>query len=106
MYFVLGMLSIIAVAFVAVIVWGLLKINRQQQRIDYIQRLIDEASRELHTRFVDMDRELNDRINWNHRRIDEYDTNLNRRIDETNSYIDSRIDKALSTISTKQLIKG
>ena len=117
MYFVLGMLSIIAAAFVAVIVWGLLKINRQQQRIDYIQRLIDEAPRELHTRFVDMDRELNDRINWNHRHIDDIDDKINRRIsecdaylhrriDETNSYIDSRIDKALSTISTKQLIKG
>ena len=106
MYFVLGMLSIIAVAFIAVIVWGLLKINKQQQRIDHIQRMIDEAPRELHARFAEMDRELNDRINWNHRRIDEYDANLNRRIDETNSYIDSRIDKALSTISAKQIIKG
>ena len=95
MYFVLGMLSIIAVAFIAVIVWGLLKINKQQQRIDHIQHMIAE-----------MDRGLNDRINWNHRRIDEYDANLNRRIDETNSYIDSRIDKALSTISAKQIIKG
>ena len=117
MYFVLGMLSIVAAAFVAVIVWGIVKINKQQQWLDRIQREFDEAPRELHTRFADAHRELDDRASWIHRRIDECDAALNRRMDQDNehiyreiadcrSYIDSRIDKALDTVSAKQVIKG
>lgn len=107
MYFVLGMLSIIAAAIVSVMVWGIVKINKQQQWLDSIQRQMEEGSRELHARFADVQREIDDRANWIHRRIDEYDVNLNRRIDETNSYIDSRIDKATSGLNgAKQVIKG
>lgn len=117
MYFVLGMLSIIAAAIVSVMVWGIVKINKQQQWLDRIQREFNEAPRELHTRFADAHRELDDRASWIHRRIDETDAALNRRMDQDNehiyreiadcrAYIDSRIDKTLGTISTKQLIKG
>lgn len=106
MYFVLGMLSIIAAAIVSVLVWGIVKINKQQQRLDNIQRMIDEAPRELNERFNVLYRDLDDRTSWIHRRIDEYDANINRRIDETHSYIDSRVDKALGTTGAKQVIKG
>jgi hypothetical protein len=95
MYFVLGMLSIIAVAIVAVIVWGIVKIKQQQQSLNYILHIIDEAPRELNERFNVMYRDLDSRTDQIHRRID-----------ETHSYIDSRVDKALGTVSTKQLIKG
>jgi CHASE1-domain containing sensor protein len=95
MYFVLGMLSIIAAAFVAVVVWGVVKIKQQQQSLNYMQRIIDEAPRELNERFNHVYRDIDDRNNY-----------LHRRIDETTSYIDSRIDKALGTASAKQLIKG
>ena len=106
MYFVLGMLSIIAAAIVSVLVWGIVKITRQQQRLDNIQRMIDEAPRESNERFNVLYRDLDDRTSWIHRRIDEYDANINRRIDETHSYIDSRVDKALGTTGAKQVIKG
>jgi len=95
MYFFLGMLSIIAVAIIAVIVWGIVKIKQQQQSLNYMQRIIDEAPRELNERFNVMYRDLDNRTDQIHRRID-----------ETHSYIDSRIDKALGTVSAKQLIKG
>lgn len=117
MYFVLGMLSIIAAAFVAIIVWGMVKINEQQKAIKYLDRIIDDSPRELNARFADMQRDMDNRFTWIHTRIDEFDRDLNRRIDqntaqiyneiaECRSYTDSRLDKALGTIGAKQLIKG
>lgn len=118
MYFVLGMLSIIAAAIVSVMVWGIVKINKQQQRLEQLQRDFNEAPRELHGRFVDMQREIDDRASWIHRRIDEIDTNHNRRMDQDHeaifreiadcrAYTDSRIDKATSGLNgVKQVIKG
>ena len=92
MYFVLGMLSIIAAAIVSVLVWGIVKINKQQQSLNYIQRMIEEAPREL-----------NERLNVVYRDLDDRTTYIHRRIDETTSYIDSRLDKAMSS---NKLIKG
>ena len=45
MYFVLGMLSIVAVAFVAVVVWGLLKIKKQQDEIKLLKGLNEDTHR-------------------------------------------------------------
>lgn len=106
MYFVLGMLSIIAAAIVSVLVWGVIKINKQQLWLDSIQRQMEQASREVHDRFIETYREIDQRGSWIHQRIDEYDAKTNRRVDEAQSYIDSRIDKALGTINAKQVIKG
>ena len=117
MYFVLGMLSIIAAAIVSVMVWGIVKITKQQQWLNNVQRQLNEAPRELHDRISDMHRIVEERATYMHRRIDENDANVNRRIDHDNeqiyreiadcrSYVDSRIDKALGTVGTKQVIKG
>ena len=110
MYFVLGMLSIIAVAFVAVIVWGMLKIRQQQQSLNYIQRMIEEAPRELNERFNVLYRDLDDRTTYVHRRIDETTSYVDSRLDKTTAYVDSRLDKAIAGIitthSAKQVIKG
>ena len=117
MYFVLGMLSIIAAAIVSVMVWGIVKINKQQQWLDQIQREFNEAPRELQARFADVHRELDDRASWIHRRIDEIDANHNRRMDQEHeiifreiadcrSYTDSRFDKATGLTGAKQVIKG
>lgn len=124
MYFVLGMLSIIAAAIVSVLVWGIVKINKQQQSLNHIKRMMEEAPRELHNRFADMHRDVEERFSWVHRRIDDYDAKANRRTDEldanssreyeriyneiadSRSYTDSRIDKVLGTTGAKQVIKG
>jgi len=113
MYFVLGMLSIIAAAIVSVLVWGIVKISKQQQSLDHIKRMMEEAPRELNDRISMLYRDIDDRTSYVHRRIDELDANASREyeriyneIAEARSYTDSRIDKVLSTTGAKQVIKG
>ena len=100
--FVLGMLSIIAVAFMAVIVWGIVKINKLTFQIKATHEWIDNGTR---------DRDYN--LQQVYRKFDETDRNISleyeriyNQIAECRSYTDSRIDKVLSTTGAKQLIKG
>jgi len=100
--FVLGMLSIIAVAFMAVIVWGIVKINKLTFELKATHEWIDNGTR---------DRDYN--LQQVYRKFDETDRNISleyeriyNQIAECRSYTDSRIDKVLSTTGAKQLIKG
>ncbi len=113
MYFVLGMLSIIAAAIVSVLVWGVVKINKQQQRLDHIKRMMEEAPRELNDKMSILYRDMDDRTTHIHRRIDENNANMSHEyeriynhIADARSYTDSRIDKVLGTTGAKQVIKG
>ena len=97
--FVLGMLSIVAVAFMAVIVWGIVKINKLTSEIKATHEWIDNGTR---------DRDYN--LQQVYRKFDETDRNISleyerlyNQIAECRSYTDSRIDKA---VPNKQLIKG
>lgn len=83
-FFILGMLSIIAAAIVSVLVWGVVKINKQQQSLDQMQRGLDEYT-------THMSHELE---------------RIYNEIAECRSYTDSRIDKVLGTTGAKQVIKG
>jgi hypothetical protein len=100
--FVLGMLSIIAVGFMAVIVWGIVKINKLTSELKATHEWIDNGTR---------DRDYN--LQQVYRKFDETDRNISleyeriyNQISECRSYTDSRIDKVLSTTGAKQLIKG
>jgi hypothetical protein len=100
--FVLGMLSIIAVAFMAVIVWGIVKINKLTFEMKATHEWIDNGTR---------DRDYN--LQQVYRKFDETDRNISleyeriyNQIAECRSYTDSRIDKVLGTTGAKQLIKG
>jgi len=100
--FVLGMLSIVAVAFMAVIVWGIVKINKLTFEMKATHEWIDNGTR---------DRDYN--LQQVYRKFDETDRNISleyeriyNQIAESRSYTDSRIDKVLGTTGTKQLIKG
>ena len=113
MYFVLGMLSIIAAAIVSVLVWGIVKINKQQQSLNHIMRMREDTLRELSERFSLVYRDVDDRITHIHRRIDETNANISHEyerlynhIADARSYTDSRIDKVLGTTGAKQVIKG
>ena len=113
MYFVLGMLSIIAAAIVSVLVWGVVKINKQQQSLNHIKRMMEEAPRELNDKMSILYRDMDDRATYIHRRIDEADANMSREFEriykeiaDSRSYTDSRIDKVLGTTGAKQVIKG
>ena len=112
-YFVLGMLSIIAAAIVGVLVWGIVKISKQQQHLNHIKRMMEEMPRELNERFSLVYRDVDDRNSHLHRRIDETNANMSHEyerlynhIADARSYTDSRIDKVLGTTGAKQVIKG
>lgn len=127
-YFVLGMLSMIAVTFVTTIIMGLLKINKQQktideliervkglhldhsQQFDNVYRNIDQTSNEMHRVMRDRENDLNNRFSNMERKLDFNESEMYRQINDqvtdavtqSKSYTDSRIDKT----TTKQVIKG
>jgi len=126
--FVLGMLSIIAVAFMTVIVWGIVKINKLTSEVIFIHKWIDNIVQDrdhqiqqVYKRFEETDRTHNNDFerSYNHittnfdhldRKINEQERAMSleferayNQIAECRSYTDSRIDKATPN---KQLIKG
>ena len=127
-YFVLGMLSMIAVTFVTTIIMGLLKINKQQktideliervkglhldysQQFDNVYRNIDQTSNEIHRVMRDRENDLSNHFSNMDRRLNESESEIYRQINnivaeavaQSKSYTDSRIDKT----TTKQIIKG
>ncbi len=116
-YFVLGMLSIIGVAFVAAIVWGIVKINsllkkvkNNDEEINDLNRIIwdnyNNTREDFERRFRELERIIGSELK-------QYDYNLDLRfkdicdeIAQTRSYIDSRIDKVTGALGAKQIIKG
>ena len=124
-YFVLGMLSVVALIFIGVIAWGMVKISKQQTEIgslqENIQGLVRTISQEIEdtTRRIDSERryiqsevrEHNDRLErqftdiWRGK-----DTRIMDSVNESNSYTDKRIDKMIDTYfevkKNKDLLKG
>ena len=125
-YFVLGMLSVVALIFIGVITWGMFKISKQQTEIenlneqitsvvrtissemDYTSRRMDTERQNIHSEF----RENNDRLE---RQLTDIwrgiDTRITDSIKESDSYTDKRIDKLIDTYfdivgTKKQVIKG
>jgi predicted PurR-regulated permease PerM len=93
--FTFGVLSVIIVAFVAMLVWGIVKVVKQQKQINSISSEIE--------RVWQNQSRMSDEL---HQRISQHQDYSIRQIDETRSYIDSRIDKLSGTLGAKQLIKG
>jgi hypothetical protein len=127
--FVLGMLSIVAVAFMAVIVWGIIKINKLTSEVTSTHKWIDNTVQDrdhqlqqIYKKFDQVERIHNDDFerSYNHistnfdhldRKINEQERaisleyeRLYNQIAESRSYTDSRFDKLAS--NAKQLIKG
>jgi len=119
-YFVLGMLSVVALIFIGVITWGMFKISKQQTEIgnlkEDIQQLVRRISQEIEdtTRRIDNERqyiqsgvrEHNDRLE---RQITDIWRGVTDSISESNSYTDKRIDKLIDTYDIKKekdLLKG
>ena len=90
--FAFGVLAMVAVILLAVVVVGVVKVYKQSNQINYLEREIN-----------DFYRKLDEEIRVTHDIISQDRRELNQRIDDLNSYVDSRIDK---TINKKQLIKG
>ena len=90
--FAFGVLAMVAVILLAVVVVGIVKVYKQSNQIDYLERGMS-----------DVYRKMDEEIRVVHDTMSQDRRELNQRIDELNSYVDSRIDK---TINKKQLIKG
>lgn len=100
--FTLGVLSVIIVAFVAVLVWGVVKVVKQEKQIKTMNHEFDRTISDLY-------RNLSDNDNRVYRRLEDMDRHAHEQmknyIDESKSYTDSRLDKFIEKTS-KKLIKG
>ena len=119
-YFVLGMLSVVALIFIGVIAWGMFKINKQQTEIgnlkEDIQQLVRRISQEIEdtTRRIDYERQnIQSEVRGYSDRLERQITDIWRgvtdSISESNSYTDKRIDKLIDTYDIKKekdLLKG
>ena len=124
-YFVLGMLSVVALIFIGVITWGMFKISKQQTEIgslkEDIQGLLRTISQEIEytTRRIDSERQyIQSEVRENNDRLERQltdiwrgmDTRITDSIKESNSYTDKRIDKLIDTYfdikKNKDLLKG
>ena len=124
-YFVLGMLSVVALIFIGVIAWGMFKISKQQTEIgnlqEDIQGLVRTISQEIEytTRRIDSERQyIQSEVRENNDRLERQltdiwrgmDTRITDSIKESNSYTDKRIDKLIDTYfdikKNKDLLKG
>jgi hypothetical protein len=119
------MLSVVALIFIGVIAWGMVKISKLQSDIgslqENIQGLVRTISQEIEdtTRRIDSERryiqsevrEHNDRLE---RQLTDIwrgiDTRIMDSVNESNSYTDKRIDKMIDTYfevkKNKDLLKG
>jgi len=86
--FTLGVLSVIITAFVVVLVWGIVKVVKQQEQINEVNNRFEDLVRQSDHTETEIYRQINDQVA--------------DAVTQSKSYIDSRIDKT----SSKQLIKG
>lgn len=112
MYFILGMLSIVGVAFVAITVWGIVKITKLLKTIKSHEEVHSHHDREINDRFRELYQEIDRRLDNMERHGNDHISALQRELDsrfnEVYSYTDSRLDKlADKTLKQeKQIIKG
>ena len=104
--FVLGMLSIVAVAFMAVIVWGIVKINKLTTGLktthDNFNEFINNSTQDRHYQIQQVYKKFEDTERQTSYELER----VYNQIAECRSYTDSRFDKAISLTGAKQLIKG
>ncbi len=84
--FAYGMLSVIAIAAIVIVVMGMLKVFKMQDKINTIERWLSADTRDLHSRITNLDADLC-------RTIENDRKEINHRVDALNSYVDSRFDK-------------
>jgi hypothetical protein len=127
-YFVLGMLTIVAVIILTALVVGMVKINKLEKKSHSLyelcvliegdlRHLISDTNREVtmveRTIMQRIDKEMEDahrHIQHEVEEIQKHEENIHRDIDETRRYIDSRIDKVVATGSLtsakRQILNG
>ena len=124
-YFVLGVLSVVALIVIGVITWGLLMINKQKTQIKNLQEDIQGLMRTISTEMEYTSRRIDNERQNIHSDLREYNNRMESQvsdiwrqiestkkdtISESNSYVDKRIDKLIDTYfdikKNKDLLKG
>ena len=100
-YFVLGMLTIVAVIILTALVVGMVKINKLEKQKQNLYQLCISIEGDLRRLIEETHRDISDVENTIVQRIDEIDRETHREIDQTRSYIDSRIDKVVASGTLK-----
>lgn len=117
-YFALGMLSMLALLFVGVIVWGLVKVLRIERQIvvikenqrfdvDNVQRQFenvyrsigdhrDDFARGVHELTKSTNQQFDKMEQYEIKRFDELLTIIHNKFDESIRYTDKRVDKSLN----------
>ena len=123
--FTLGVLSVIAVAFVAVLIWGIVKVVKQEKQIKNL-RITDEDTRQslykaqdelyriIHSNQDEMYRHTNYHVNDLTRIVDNdrkeiralVNDQITDAVTQSRAYTDHRIDKIIDGNKPKQVIKG
>lgn len=113
LYFALGMLSMLGLIFVGVIIWGMFKVSKLEQKIrnieemdrdrfDNVYRSFGEIRNDYRYQFEDVLRRF-EIIEGNSRRnTDEVVRMMMEKFDESIRYTDKRIDKSLNNTYTVQ----
>ena len=124
-YFILGVLSVVALIFIGVIAWGTFKISKQQIQIknlqediqgllrtisnesEYTSRRIDNERQNIHSDLREYNNRMESQVTDIWRQIESIKKDT---ISESNSYTDKRIDKLIDTYfdikKNKDLLKG
>ena len=120
-YFVLGMLSVVALIFIGVIAWGMVKISKQQTEIENLNEQItsvmrtissemDYTSRRIENERREIYDEITNRNNDIKRQFEDVYRQLKDVKDNSGRYTDKRIDKLIDTYfdikKNKDLLKG
>ena len=101
MYFVLGMLSIVAAAIIAVIVWSIVKITKLTLELKSTNEWIESNNRDRNYNFEQVYKTISDTERQTQFEVQE----IYKQMTECRSYTDSRFDKATGLTGAKQVIK-
>ncbi len=101
MYFVLGMLSIVAAAIIAVIVWSIVKITKLTLELKSTHEWIESNNRDRNYNFEQVYKTISDTERQTQFEVQE----IYKQMAECRSYTDSRFDKATGLTGAKQVIK-
>ena len=123
--FTLGVLSVIAVAFVAVLIWGIVKVVKQEKQIKDLQLTDEETKQFLYKAQDDLYREIRTNQDEVFRHTTHHVNDLSRVVEDdrkeirayvndqitdavtqSRAYTDHRIDKLIDGNKPKQVIKG
>ena len=94
LYFVLGMLSIVAVVFVAVVVWGLLKIKKQEDEI----KLLKNLNEDTHRLIYDVKNEIRQKIDRDIENTHQIISNDRREFIEETRRMSSNFDRRVEDV--------